>query len=192
MHCTLRRLTKPIDRVSRYIIMNVGERLILPAELLQGILPVLIGVPTSAEQRKVYYRLDDRDSPSEIPEVTSASINSRRATRSSSAVPPSTSTEAVGKKPDPHRPQKRPEIHIISSKSRVAAMPVSNSEPVDLSSSPEPVVKSRALKRCLEDNEEAEMEEMHGKHPLLCSLTPQTTQTAKRLRLSGRRVIRRR
>jgi hypothetical protein len=139
--------------------------LTLPIELLDGLLPVLICAPPdspSEEPRKIYYHADgarDNTKPADV-------SDNRRTTRSAGAAP-STSKVAVKKSPS-IQPQKRPEIHMFSSKSRNAED--SEIEIIELPSSNHGT-KSRAKKRPLPDGDEAiEVEEARGKRASLRTL----------------------
>jgi hypothetical protein len=86
-------------------------------ELLDGLLPVLICAPPespSEEPRKIYYHADGTNDNSKPTEVS----DTRRTTRSAGAAS-STSSKVPAKKSSSTQPQKRPEIHLFSSKSRI-------------------------------------------------------------------------
>ena len=135
-------------------------------ELLDGLLPVLICAPPespSEEPRKIYYQADGTDDnakPAEVPD-------NRRTTRSAGATS-STSSKAPAKKSSSAQPQKRPEIHLFSSKSRIAEN--SDNEIIELPP-PDHGTKSHSKKRALPDIDEViEMEETRGKRASLRSL----------------------
>src|SRR5882762_316747 len=134
-----------------------------PTELLDGLLPVLICAPPespSEEPRKIYYHADGADDNTKPAEVS----DNRRTTRSAGAAS-STSSKAPAKKSSSTQPQKRPEIHLFSSKSRIAED--SDNEIIELPS-PDHGAKSRGKKRALPDGDEVvEVEKTHSKQASL-------------------------
>ena len=98
--------------------------------------------------------------------------NPRRATRSTVTAASSTSEKAPTKSSIPARPQKRPEIHLFTSSSRVADTKGDEDEDIIEISSSEHPVKSRN-KRPLSDDDNYDddaITESRIKHPSLRSL----------------------
>jgi hypothetical protein len=140
----------------------IYKLLTLPTELLDGLLPVLICAPESPseEPRKIYYHADGADD-----NIKSAEVSDNRRTTRSAGAASSTSSKATAKKSSSSQSQKRPEIHIFSSKSRITED--SDNEIIELPS-PDHGTKSRAKKRPLSDSEEViEVEEAHSKRTSL-------------------------
>jgi hypothetical protein len=126
--------------------------LTLSTELLDGLLPVLICAPPespSEEPRKIYYHADGTDDNTPSPEASSVADN-RRTTRSTGAAATATSSRA-STQPSSLQQQKCPEIHIFSSKSRIAKN--SDNDIVEVPPSTHGT-KNRSKKRPLPDDDD--------------------------------------
>jgi hypothetical protein len=138
-------------------------------------LPVLIGAPRESPSDpvcKVYYREENSSPPGETVTTGPSAGNPRRATRSTVTAASSTSEKAPTKASIPARPQKRPEIHLFTSSSRVADTKGDSDEDIVEISSSEHPVKSRN-KRPLSDNDDYDddgVKESRTKRPSLRSL----------------------
>jgi hypothetical protein len=138
-------------------------------------LPILIGAPPDSPLdpvREVYYRKENGSPPRETTMTGPSAGNPRRATRSTVTAASSAFSKASTKASIPAQPQKRPEIHLFTSSSRIADTKGDEDEEIiELSPSERPV-KSRN-KRPLSDDDDYDDEDTNEsriKRPSLRSL----------------------